>query len=432
MNNKIKIIFILLITIYVAKAQNPAPSAFNQKSMLLRGGIAHIGNGTVIENSLIGITKGKIDFVYDATTVKLQPMNYDTVMEIYGKHVYPGLIGMNTNLGLSEIEAARATNDIYETGNINPSSRSAIAYNTDSKIIPTVRSNGILIAQVVPSGGLVSGTSSVMQLDAWNWEDAVIKMDEGLHINWPGMRIFKAWWAPTEEEQKDRMAKGLENIKKLLRESQSYCNEGAHQESNLNLQAMCGLFNGTKKLYIHANYVKEIVAAVNVCKEYKIKMVLVGGADAWLIPQLLKENNIPVIIERTQTLPGREDDDIESSYRLPAMLQAAGVVYCISDAGFWQQRNLPFQAGNAVSYGITKEQALESITLTPAKILGIEEQAGSLEQNKDATLIISDGDILDMKSNNIIAAYINGRKIDLDNIQKQLYLKYCNKYGIKP
>jgi len=190
------------------------------------------------------------------------------------------------------------------------------------------------------------------------------------------------------------------------------------------------LFSGNKKLFIHTNYVKEIIAAANFCKESGIKMVLVGGMDSWRVADLLKKNNIPVVIVRTHAMPPREDEDIDLPFKLPYLLTKAGVLVCITDDGSWQQRNIPFEAGTAAAYGLTKEEALMCITLNPAKVLDIDSTIGTIETGKDATLFISSGDVLDMKSNNVEYAFIRGKQIDLDNIQKQLYKKYMRKYGL--
>jgi imidazolonepropionase-like amidohydrolase len=160
-------------------------------------------------------------------------------------------------------------------------------------------------------------------------------------------------------------------------------------------------------------------------------MVLVGARDGWMVTKEIKENNIPVIIMRTHVLPERDDDDIDMPFKLPVLLVKEGIDVAITDDGFWQDRNVPFQAGETVGYGMDKEDALKSITLTPARILGIDASVGSLEAGKDATIIVSSGDILDMKSSDVQMAYIRGKEINLDNIQKQLYRKYMKKYGLK-
>jgi imidazolonepropionase-like amidohydrolase len=198
---------------------------------------------------------------------------------------------------------------------------------------------------------------------------------------------------------------------------------------------MKGIFSSAKILYVHVNYAKEIEDAVHFLKDAGVKkMVIVGGTDSWMVADLLKENNIPVMVNRIHDLPNRTDDDIDLPYKLPTLLQKAGVLFCLENSGDMeemQERNLPFNAGTAAAYGLTKEEALASITLNAAKILGIDNRVGSLEAGKDATLFISTGDALDMKSNNVELAFIRGKKLDLSNEQKALYGKYMKKYGLK-
>lgn len=413
----------------LTQAQNPVPAKAQTKKILLTGAVVHIGNGQVVDNAAVGFENGKLTYV--GTVTGINPTNFDTVINCTGKQIYPGFIGMNTIMGLSEIEAVRATRDMNEVGDLNPSARAIIAYNTDNKTIPTVRCDGVLLCQVVPQGGLISGQSSVVELDAWNWEDAAYKTDEGIHLNWPNMRVYSYTNAPAVEEQQDRTQKALNNINQLFKDARAYFESPTHDETNLNLKAMSGLFDGSKKLYVHADYVREIIAAVNFSKEQKIKMVLVGGDDAYKVANLLKENHIPVVLGNTQSLPRSVDDDIDQPFKTPALLQKAGVDYCISVGGFWQVRTIGYQAGQAVPFGITKEQALTAITLSPAKILGIEKTTGTLEVGKDATVFISKGDALDMLGNKVDAAFIRGKQINLDNVQKQLYKKYMDKYGLK-
>jgi imidazolonepropionase-like amidohydrolase len=393
-------------------------------------GTAHIGDGTKIENSAIGFEKGKLTLVADATLIRIDPAGYDTIINIAGKHIYPGLVALNTSLGLSEIQAVRATNDNAETGRLNPSSRSLVAYNTDSKVTPTVRSNGVLLVQVVPSGGLISGQSSVFELDGWNYEDAVYKSDIGIHLNWPSMRTFRSRDAESTEKQKARSEKELNEISKLFSDAAAYAKVKIPAEKNIHLESMRGLFDGSKRLFVHCDYVKEIIAAAGLCKAHGISMVLVGGSDANMVTGLLKQQQIPVVLVQTHRLPSRSDEDIDQPFKLPALLKNAGIDFAIAVPGFWQVRNLPFQAGTAAGFGLTKEDALTAIALSPAKILGIDKTAGSLEMNKDATFIISSGDLLDMKTSVVEVAFINGRQLDLDNIQSQLNRKYRKKYGL--
>ena len=403
------------------------------------GGTAHIGNGKVIENSAVGFKNGKLDLVADATTIKIQQGAYDTVINISGKQVYPGIIAPNSTLGLSEIDEVRATKDFADVGNYNPHVRSVIAYNSDSKIPPTVRTNGILLAQITPRGGIISGTSSVLELDGWNWEDMVLKTDDGIHLNWP--RMFRREREKTEDENEfpplkksEDYGKQKNEMKKFFSDAKAY-SEIIPAEKNLRFEAMKGIFSGEKTLFIHVNYVKEIEDAVHFAIDNFVKkMVIVGGKDAWMVTDLLKENNISVMVNRVHDLPQRTDDDVDLPYKLPALLQKAGILFCLENSGDMEQintRNLCFQAGTTVAYGLSKEEALSAITLNTAKILGIDNRVGSLEQGKDATLFVSTGDALDMKTNNVEWVFIRGKKLDLSNEQKVLYEKYKTKYGMK-
>lgn len=400
---------------------------------------AHLGTGTVIQNSLIGIRDGKINLVADATTARVDKSSYDEVIDASGKHVYPGLIAPNSTLGLTEIEATRASNDFREVGSILPHIRSLIAYNTDSKIIPTVRTNGVLMAQVTPRGGIISGTSSILQLSGWNWEDAVYKVDDGIHINWP--RVQSRKFIDEEQgvagpyEKNKEYTKQTEELKKLFSDAKAYSETTTHEEKNLRFEAIKKLLDGTEIAYIHSNDVKEIIEAVNFCKSFQLKkVVIVGGRESWMLTDLLKENNISVIVTRVHELPEHPDDDIDQSYKLPFLLQKAGILFCLNNAGDQEAtgtRNLPFLAGTAAAYGLTKEQALQAVTFNTAKILGIDKTIGSLEDGKDATLFISTGDALDMRTNHVEYAYIKGVAIDLSNEQQALYEKYKKKYGLK-
>ncbi len=427
-----KILFTLSIILSITiTAQN--------KSVLIMNGIAHIGTDSVIKNSLIGIKDGKINLVADATTAKLDRTVYDEIIDATGKNIYPGFIAPNSTLGLTEIEAVRATNDFREIGTTLPNVRSIIAYNTDSKIIPTVRFNGILMAQITPRGGVVSGTSSIVVLDGWNWEDAAYKIDDGIHINWPRLVSRKVLdedngtYGPYEKNKE--YYKQTSDLKKLFDDAKAYNETDTKEEKNLRLEAMKGLFAGTQTLFIHSDNVKEIVEAINFVKQYQLKKVaLVGGKDSWMITELLKQNNIAVVVSRTHDLPEHPEDDVDLPYKLPYLLQKAGVEFCLNNEGGMEAagtRNLPFLAGTAAAYGLTKEQALKSITLSTAKILGIDKTTGSLEVGKDATLFISTGDALDMRTNNVEKEFIKGKSIDMNNEQKDLYLKYKNKYGLK-
>ncbi|MFM2223973.1 MAG: hypothetical protein RJA07_175 [Bacteroidota bacterium] len=408
-------------------AQNPTPTPANKGSILITGGTIHVGNGNVIENGFIRIEGNKIVSIGDMTNVRL--MKADKMISASGKHIYPGLIAPNTNTGLSEIELVRSTNDVMEVGTLNPSVRSIIAYNTDSKIIPTLKANGVLMAQTVPQGGMVSGQSSIVQLDAWNWEDAVYKMDEGMHIRFPSMTIYKG--AEKADDPNAGWKEQLNELRKLLNDAKAYA-QGNIDETNLKLEAMKPVLNGNRKAYFHVHTAKEILSAIAFINEYKLNAVLVEAEECYMVLDQIKQSNIPVILSSTHALPTRNDDDVQQPYKTPSQLQKAGILFCLSHKDWsGNQRNLAFQAGTAAAYGLTKEQALSAVTLSTAKILGIDKTCGSLEEGKDATLLICNGDVLDMKSNKIEKALIQGREISMDNIQKQLNEKYKKKYGVE-
>jgi imidazolonepropionase-like amidohydrolase len=423
-------VFVLLLSAVHADAQ-----MIRKRSMLFMNGTAHLGTGEVIDNSLIGVIDGKIVTVANALLTTPNLKNFDTVINIQGKHVYPGFIAADVSLGLVEVEAVRATVDNNETGLFNPNVRALIAYNTDSKVIPTVRCNGVLLAQVTPRGGIVSGTSSVMKLQGWNWEDAAYKKDEGLHMNWPQNFQSFGWWAePGETKANDKYSERLNEIRKFFKEAKAYAEETNVANKDVRFEAMRGLFDGSKNLYVHANYVKEMSDAIFFCKDLGIaRLVIVGGYDSWMIPDLLRENKVSIILQRLHELPARNDDAIDLPFRIPALLAKSGITYCLGGAGDQeaaQTRNMAFLAGTAASYGLGKEEALKLITLNTAKILGIDKTVGSLESGKEATFFISEGDALDVRSNRITHAWIAGEPVDLNNHQKENYEKYKKKYGL--
>lgn len=427
MKRYIQTLLLLFCVTIISQAQQ-TPASAQSENILITGATAHLGNGKVIKNSAIAFEKGKLTIVADATTVRIDPTNYKTI-DASGKHVYPGFIAPNTQLGLTEVSAVRATRDASELGSLNPSLRAIIAYNTDSDVTPTVRSNGVLMAQIVPVGGRISGQSSVVSLDAWNWEDAAYTTDEGIHLNWPRMFRYTGWWAePGEIKKNERYDDQKKAFEELFRDGQAYAKKGKAKKVNLKLEALRGLFDKSKTLYVHTQEVKTMTEAIFFAESFGVKLVLVGCREAWMMTDLLKEKNVPVVLEQTQSLPSRTDEDVDQPFKTPALLQAGGVTYCFSIDGFWQQRNLPFQAGQAIGYGLGYEDAIAALTLQTAKILGVDKTTGSLEIGKEATLFISEGDALDMRTCKVTTAFIQGKMIDVDNKQKALYRKFKKKY----
>ncbi len=422
---------LLLLSGLIAFGQPPAPAPPQRGAILILGATAHLGNGQSIANSAIAFENGRITLVADATTVRVDPSKYTRIFDAKGKHVYPGFVAMNSRLGLVEVEAVRATQDFSEIGEYNPNARSIIAYNTDSDIIPTVRSNGVLAAQVVPTGGVISGTSSVVQLDAWNWEDAALRLEDGVHLNWPAPRARRAFAfgpMPAEQQPEDNYTKSVREIREFFQEAKAYCQNPNPEVRNPRFEAMRGVFEGKQNLYIHTNHARTMQEAVLFAEQMQVRPVLVGAADAWLITDFLREHQVTVVLTQTHRLPSRQDEDVDQPYKTPALLHAAGIPFAITSEAAWQQRNLPFEAGQAVGYGLPYEAAIQAITLTPAVVLGVAGRIGSLEVGKDATLFISEGDALDMRTNTVTAAFIQGREINLDNKHKQLYRRFEERY----
>ena len=423
------IIFLLTLTVF-ANEQIPAPPQKNP--IILKNGFIHTISNGVIEGSIL-FNKGKIIRIAKYIT----PPKDCEVIDLNGKHVYPGMIAAVSGLGLVEINAVAVTNDHSERGDFNPNVRTNVAFNPDSEIIPTTRSNGILIANVIPASGLVSGQSSVMMLDGWTWENATLSSPSGLHINWPNMNSRSR----TENDKKRLKAakQQLDDLEKMIKDARAYARlrqtksrsaENYHNE-DLRWESMIPYVEKKLPIFVHANEIRQIEASISWANRYNLKIVIVGGKDAWRTTDLLVKNKIPVIYEGVTSLPFRRFEDYDQAYKTPSILYEKGVQFCISDYGYAgraeQIRNLPYQASMAASYGLPKEAAFRAVTLSVAEILGIYKEVGSLEEGKDATLFISDEDPLEIRTN-IIQAYIQGKKIDMGDRHKSLYSKYKEKY----
>lgn len=426
---RVKQLLIVILAIagfQVLAQQTPAPA--QSSAITIKGATAHLGNGQVIENSTIVFENGKITAVGDAST----PSNGREIKAV-GKHLYPGLIAPAKPLGLIEVNAVRASNDDDELGDFIPNVRSLIAYNAESKVVESMCPNGILLGQIAPQGGRISGTSSIVHFDAWNWEDAAIKMDDGVHLHWP--RTFRRgrWWEgePRGYQPNKKYQEQIEEVVTFIKNAKVYGN-GISVSKNEAYGEMGGVFNGSKKLYIYADGEKEIIDAVTAAKENNVQsIVLVGGYQAYRIIPFLKKNSIPVLVQHTHSLPSKDDDDYDFPYKLPKLLVDGGLLVALENSGTsnFQTRNLPFYAGQLVGQGMDKETALQLITGNTAKILGIDNAYGTLEIGKSATLFISEGDALDMRTNQLTHAFIDGREISLETHQTELWKRYSEKYN---
>lgn len=418
---------------FETSAQNPAPAPPQQKPIALVGGTIHPVSGQPIPNGIIVFDKGVITAVGNSAT----PFDKSKteIIDATGKHVYPGTIAVGSTVGLQEIASVRATLDFNEVGDLNPHARALIAYNTDSEVIPTLRSSGILIVQATPQGGLLSGTSSVFHTDGWNWEDAVLKQDDGIWMNWPAYisRSFNFQDFSSSLKRNVAQQEAINKLNQLFSDAKAYQEIANPNPVNLRLNSLKALFAGTANLYIRANLAKDIIESVKFAQSFGVdKIVIVGAQEADKVAGFLKENNISVVLNELHRLPDHQDAQVFQPYALPGKLLEAGVKTALSyNNEWWRVRNLSYQAGTAAGFSkrLDKEEALKLVTLYPAQILGIDKFTGSLEVGKHATLVITEGDILDMKTNIVNQAFIKGAKVNLDDKQKRLYEKYKEKYN---
>jgi imidazolonepropionase-like amidohydrolase len=427
----IKLISIVTVWVTALNAQQ-TPGNLQSNSIAIIGATAHIGNGKVIENSIVIFKNGIIQNI--SMLKGGEDISKMDVIKASGQHIYPGFIVPNSTLGLIEIDAVRASDDNEEIGTWNPHIRSLIAYNAESKVVESMRPNGVLLAQITPRGGRISGTSSVVQLDAWNWEDAVVKQNDGIHLNWPSTLSRGRWWLGENSGLKSnpKYSSQTAEIEAYFKHSKAN-SKSSNGMQNLPLSAMKGLFNNSKTLFVHVNDEKGIIDAVEFSKKQGIKKtVIVGGYESYKLATFLKENNVSVLLQRIHSRPSNDDHDYDLPFKMAKILVDNGVTVGLETSGDMERmnsRNLPFYAGTTVAHGLSKEQALQLICLNTAKILGIDAKYGSLEIGKSATLFVSTGDALDMRTNQLTNAFIDGRKISLETHQTELWKRYSKKYS---
>lgn len=417
--------------------------------VLIRHATAHPVSGPEIADSVIWLADGKIKGVFSAADFagmeKTMSWKSPGPVEIdaTGKHVYPGMIAAYTQLGLDEIAMVQATLDYNELGEIVPEVRAIAAVNPDSTVLPVTRSNGVLAAGVFPKGGLIPGQPAVIQLEGWTWEDMAIEQSIGLAVEWPNVRPVSSWWMRTSEaEQKKQARKSIDAIEGAFASALSYWEARSSDPRTpndlrwdamrgvLNVQPAKGMMGLTRQwpVFIVANDYDQIVSAVTWAATMKLRVVIVGGMDAPLCAELLKKNNVSVIVAGTQRFPKRDDSDYNQSFALPAKLKAAGIPFCIASGEETpHERNTPYAAGMATAHGLSQEDAIRSVTLSAAEILGVSGRLGSLETEKDATLIITTGSPIEVTTQ-ITDAFISGKRIDLSNKQTKLYEKYRERY----
>lgn len=431
-----KLISIWLVVLpVIAKAQVPAPAPAQEKSVLIRYAEAHVGNGDVIENAYISFHNGELTQVMDANKSRISLSEYDTVIDADGLKAFPGFILMDSRLGLTEIDAVKATQDYDETGEFLPNISALPAYNAESKIIPTVRFNGVLMAQIAPTGGRISGMSSVVQFDAWNWSDAMISKDEGMYLNWSDRYQKTGWWAsPGPVKINKKYQDQQSEVYDFFNEARSYAQLDSHKAINLRFESMRELFSGDRRLYIRVDKAKDMLDAIQFIRYFKLrKVTFIGASEVEQVLNEVKENDVSIIIDRVHQLPQRNEDPLVKPFQQAQFLAENEIPFAFATSGDMEamiSRNLPFQVGTAIHYGLDYEEAVSALTLAPARLLGIDTDYGTLEPGKKATFFLCSGDPFDPKSNTLVFAFIDGRMIALDSHQKQLYLKYARKSSI--
>ncbi len=415
---------ILLLPAAATVAHDNVPGPVENVAIV--GGTVHTVSGETIDKGIVITADGVITDVLGDVELYTLPEG-TLVIDASGKHVYPGLIDASAEVGLVEVNAVRASRDLDEAGNVSPEAKAQLAFNPDSEHVATTRANGVLLVHSHPEGGIVSGTGAVMRLEGWTYEDMTLA-STGLVLNWPGLLPNTAWWNDeTPEEQAKERDENLARIETIFDQARQYRRAKAADDTiayDASMEAMMPALAGEAKVFVNADEASQIESAVAFGVRRGLDLVIIGGRDAALVSDLLIEHDVPVIIDGIQRLPDRRDDDVAAVYALPAALKQAGVTFAISaDRGAAFTRNLPYHAASAVGYGLSAEDAVASLTLWPAKILGVADKVGSLGQGKEATLFIADGDILEVTSH-VTDAWVNGRRVDLSSHHTRLRDKY--------
>lgn len=422
-------VFLLLVATTVVAAPNVPPPA-QEEAILITGATVHTVSGATIENGRMLFSRGRIDAIggpdaaLDSTA---------RVLDLSGLHVYPGLIDANTALGLVEIEAVRATVDSAEPGPINSNVRAERAINPDSELLPVARANGILTVLTVPQAGtegLVVGTSAAISLDGWTSEDMTVKAPVGMHVFWPALHVPDDVPAEQRAERIEQRDQRVAKLETSFEQAVAYRRARAADNAtaiDMRWEAMAPVLAGELPLFAHTQDLMQMRNALELAERFGLKLVIVGGADAWRIAEELARRRVPVIVGSINRPPQRRWEAYSTPFENPARLVAAGVDVAISGTGTTFDapfvRNLPYEAAKAVAHGLSRDKALESVTLAPARILGIDDRLGSLEVGKDATFIVTDGDPLDTVTA-VRYAFVRGRALDLTTRHTTLYEKY--------
>ena len=428
-----------MLSAILAGPNSPADAA---EALLLTGATVHTVSGETLSPGQVLIKDGKI-----AAIGKALAAGDAKPVDLTGQHLYPGLIALNTVLGLTEISGVRATQDNTESGeDFIPDVESWIAVNPDSELIPVARANGITSFEPVPQGHIIPGQSALVATAGWTTEQMTLRKPLALHLFWPAMDLDtaprdkardKAKWKSLDDQAKERRAR-LRAIEDFFEEAKAYAKaKDAAGKGNVPAleiipawEAMLPYVRRELPVVIHAEEIRQIRAAIAWAGTNGCRNILAGARDAWMAADLLAAKKIPVVYGHMFTLPARDTDSYDVQFRAPANLHHAGVQVAFSigsdsfDAAMI--RNLPYSAAQAVAFGLPETEAIKGLTLYPAQIAGVADRLGSLEPGKEATLFAADGDILDIRSH-VKRMWIAGSEVSLESRHTRLYEKYKNR-----
>ena len=402
----------ILLAASAAQAQVPAP--VQDEPVALTGGEIHTVTNGVVENGTIIFEDGIITEVGSDVAV---PADAE-VVDVSGKRIYPGLIDGYNQMGLSEIGRINVTVDVNEIGDFNPNIRPEVAVNPDSRHIGTTRSAGILVSLPTPTGGRVSGLSSAIQMEGWTWEEMTLESGVALNVNWPN---------PQDEDQYDDEVEEIREIFATAKAYRDARDSEQRHDSDLRWEAMIPAVEGDMPVVVSASEIRAMQDAIHWAEEEGVDLILRGGDDARYVADQLVEKDIPVLLTSVVNAPSRNWEGYDGRYRAPAELQEAGVTFAIVGGSSAPYANrLPWEAGAAVTFGLSKEEAMEAVTIRPAEIFGIDDRVGSLEEGKHANLLITDGNPLDYLGT-VEQAYIEGRELDMQDAHRQFFETYMEK-----
>ncbi len=413
------VIFLSATTGTEISAQIPAP--VQDGIVALKGGTVVTVSGETLEGGIVVFENGKITSVGTGDIIPGEAK----IIDVSGKYVYPAMIHARSSTGLSEIGRVTETVDLQEHGNINPNVRAQVAFHAESEHIPLARTHGIAVTVATPSGGIISGLSAAMLTDGWNWEEMTLDAPTAMIINWPSM---------ADEELRDKTLRELDDAflaaRKYRKARQAADEEGVpFHRTDVRWEAMIPVLEGQVPVHINANELTQIQSAIVWAERENLRMVLVGGRDAGYVLPQLREKNIPVIVTPVINGPSRQWEQYDISYSLPSLLYGAGIEYCIAgDYGAANAIRLPHHSASAVAFGLPLEEGIKTLTLYPARILGIDNRMGSIDEGKDASLIVADGNLLEL-STRIEQVYIQGREIHMYDKHRRQFERYQQRYN---